>query len=578
MQQRSYRGRVRSGCLTCRSRKVKCDEGRPACHNCTRLERHCVYQSRRSHRLPETTPSSRSPADSSDARPSGRQSETQDSSQPELPPARAAQTNGIPETSPPGHQASPEDPFLYPDSSIVDVTARLERALEDRHQSGTPDEPSLDADSPAALISRDIELTTTMDLLAACSEPSRMISFFLESVDCPGVAPFDSVNWHFAKCHIVEFGKTCSAIMSGITAVATLFKAQLYGLPASRSLSQYHSTRAAHEELLGDPTRDFSYCLVVVLLLCLFELAHSGDGVPAFKEPSQLFLERLGTWAHHPESHSDLSLRLIIWLKILQTVTMRGGGMGLLSESICSLLPNYDGPFPNIKSPAGRESGLSTHLHDMLCAPVFDFYYRLQMLSGEIAKLTHYHRSRTTGVDQEEVARLAAHIKSRLRELWNGRSATQRQTPQDLRDQLAPKLANTVIRLVGICNAAYHAEFVEIDRVLGDPVSQWTDSREAIQAIRQIVDDECAYSDTTESEGLNPGYLRPLFLYAIECMDREENQWAAGRIAQIRDPIYRSKFFSTFGKELSDAQMRKERRVTSKYFCIWYFGVPPPYM
>ncbi|KAJ3538877.1 hypothetical protein NM208_g5710 [Fusarium decemcellulare] len=311
MQQRNYRGRVRSGCLTCRSRKVKCDEGRPTCHNCTRLERQCVYQARRSQRRLETTPSSRSPADSSDARRPGRQSETQDTSPPELPTTRATQTKGIIETSPSAHQASSEDPFLYPDSSIVDVTARLERALADRHQNDTPDEPSVDADSPATLISRDIELTTTMDLLAACSEPSRLTSFFLESVDCPGITPFDSVNWHFAKCHIVEFGKTCSAIMSGIAAVATLFKAQLYGLSPSRSLSQYHSTRAAHEELLGDPTQDFCHCLVVVLLICLFEVAQSGDGVPAFKDPSQLFLERLGAWAQHPKSHSELSLRLI---------------------------------------------------------------------------------------------------------------------------------------------------------------------------------------------------------------------------------------------------------------------------
>ncbi|KAF5007408.1 hypothetical protein FDECE_6256 [Fusarium decemcellulare] len=560
MQQRNYRGRVRSGCLTCRTRKVKCDEGRPTCHNCTRLERQCVYQARRSKRRPEATPSSRSPAGSSDARRPGRQLETQDTSQPQLPTTRATQTNVIFETSPSGHQASPEDPFLYPDSSIVDVTSRLERALVDRHQNGTPDEPPVDADSPATLISRDIELTTTMDLLAACSEPSRLTSFFLES------------------CHIVESGKTCSAIMLGITAVATLFKAQLHGLSPSRSLSQYHSTRAAHEELLGDPTQDFSHCLMVVLLLCLFEVAQSGDGVPAFKDPSQLFLERLGDWAQHPKSHSELSLRLIVWIKMLQVVTMRGGGMGLLSDSICSLLPDYDEPFPSLKRPSSRDLGLSTHLHNVLCAPVFEFYFRLQMLSGEIAKLTHYHRSRTTGVDQEEVVQLAANIKSRLRELWNGRSATQRQTSQDLRDQLAPKVANTIIQLVGICNAAYYAEFVELDRVLGDPVSQWTDSREAMQAIRRIVDDECAGSETMESEGLNPGYLRPLFLCAIECMDREENHWAAERITQIRDPIYRSKFFSTFAKELSDAQMRKERRVTSKYFCIWYFGVPPPYM
>lgn len=72
---------------------------------------------------------------------------------------------------------------------------------------------------------------------------------------------------------------------------------------------------------------------------------------------------------------------------------------------------------------------------------------------------------------------------------------------------------------------------------------------------------ECKCNDNNGR--LNPGYLGPLFLYAIECMDREENERAVGKISQIRNQIYRSQFFGTFGKALSGAQLRKERRVTS---------------
>lgn len=439
----------------------------------------------------------------------------------------------------------------------------------------TSDDPSVDADSPATLISRDIELTTTIDFLAVRGESSQLTSYFLEFVDCPGVTPFDALNWQFAKCHIVELGASCPAIASGIIAVATLFKGQLYGLHVWRP---YYSAKAAYEELLGDYTQDFSFCLVTIFLLCLLELIHSEGIAPAFENPSQELLGRLGAWVRRPESHSELSIRLVTWLKILQAATMRGGGMGLLSDSFYSALPSYERPLPRIQPPVERQCDLSTHLYDVLCAPLFDFYVRLQMLSGEIAKLTHYHRPRTGAIDQEEVVQRMAHIKSRLQDLWQSRSATQRQTPQDLRAHLAPKLANTATSLIGICNAAYHAELVEIGRVLGDPVTQWTDSKDALRAIREIVDGECNGTDAGEVEGLNPGYLRPLFLYAIECLDREQNAWAVERIAQIRNPIYRSKFFAKFAKELSDAQIRKDRRVTSKYFCIWYFGAPPPYL
>ncbi|KAJ6005992.1 hypothetical protein N7451_003936 [Penicillium sp. IBT 35674x] len=36
--------RRRTGCLTCRARKVRCDETKPSCSNCDRLRLHCVYK------------------------------------------------------------------------------------------------------------------------------------------------------------------------------------------------------------------------------------------------------------------------------------------------------------------------------------------------------------------------------------------------------------------------------------------------------------------------------------------------------------------------------------------------------
>lgn len=35
--------RTRTGCLVCRSRKVKCDEGKPQCENCIKHAAVCIY-------------------------------------------------------------------------------------------------------------------------------------------------------------------------------------------------------------------------------------------------------------------------------------------------------------------------------------------------------------------------------------------------------------------------------------------------------------------------------------------------------------------------------------------------------
>ncbi|KAL2852232.1 hypothetical protein BJX68DRAFT_235105, partial [Aspergillus pseudodeflectus] len=45
-RQRSGRAapRSRGGCVTCKKRHVRCDEGRPRCDHCVRLTLHCEYQ------------------------------------------------------------------------------------------------------------------------------------------------------------------------------------------------------------------------------------------------------------------------------------------------------------------------------------------------------------------------------------------------------------------------------------------------------------------------------------------------------------------------------------------------------
>ncbi|KAF5655602.1 zinc finger transcription factor ace1 [Fusarium sp. NRRL 25303] len=37
----NVRKKTKTGCLTCRKRRIKCDEGRPTCNNCIKSERHC---------------------------------------------------------------------------------------------------------------------------------------------------------------------------------------------------------------------------------------------------------------------------------------------------------------------------------------------------------------------------------------------------------------------------------------------------------------------------------------------------------------------------------------------------------
>jgi hypothetical protein len=123
--------------------------------------------------------------------------------------------------------------------------------------------------------------------------------------------------------------------------------------------------------------------------------------------------------------------------------------------------------------------------------------------------------------------------------------------------------------------AAYLAEVVALGRTLGDPPFASPEAVQAMSKMRDLIE-----GDWNASSGgaLNPGYLRPLFVYAIESLSKEETLWAVNRLRQIRSPLSRSDFVASLAESLGEAQREKGRRVTTKYFCYQTFGVPPPFM
>ncbi|KAH7355588.1 hypothetical protein BKA66DRAFT_475131 [Pyrenochaeta sp. MPI-SDFR-AT-0127] len=578
-----YRGRVRTGCITCRTRKVRCDELQPICNNCTKGKRQCVYRPWKNRRpVPnESRPVEVLPVHSLAANDSRQGSETSSTTQPFDNSPNSEHSNALVGSSQFGHTellsvVPARDHSQAPSSPAVDIIARVESAHQ--HQNGgsfTIEDFEVENSSPSALISRDIKLTTTMDILAAGEIPWKpWITFFVDEVDFPIITPYDSINWRRAKLEIVDLGTSTSAIALATIALSALYRGQLHGLPLSRAQSLYHSAKSAYERLLIDETASFKTILATVFLLSLFNFIHY-DSDPVLVGPCALFVQRLEEWTLNEEAHCGLSLRLTAWLRLLQVATTRGGGTGLVPEGIFTLFPSFDGKIPNLKPASSQPSDAPYHLLETLSTPILEFYFQLQMISADLARLTHYHRSRATGADQEEVVQQIAYNKSRLHTLWDNRTPIQQQKPEDLRCYLAPQIARPIITLIGICAAAYHSEFIEMNRVLGDPLSESFDAKNAMCVLREIVDGDY---DAYDGGKLNPGYLRPLLLYAIECMDREKTHWAVNRLETIQNPICRSGFFASFGKALSDAQLLKGRRITSKYFAIWYFGVPPPFM
>ncbi|KAH6611561.1 hypothetical protein Trco_001581 [Trichoderma cornu-damae] len=401
----------------------------------------------------------------------------------------------------------------------------------------------------ALMTSQDISICTTIDFLAAFSVmDTPSFAGFIDDVNPPVIAAYDPINWRRMKALIVDLATRDRVTCAATVAVQTLYNAQATGLSISYAIALYRTASDDFHCALGSGDWEFDALLIIVFLLSLCEIL-----VPE-------------------ETQSVLSL-----------------SDGLLSNVVGELLPDGAAELPGLSILDADTRPLDL-LFDTLSTPVFSFYRELQDISSELANLSHYHRSRTTGEDQEEVEGLIGRLKTRLHILWQCRPGPMRLEPSTMRRQLPPAIAEPLVELVGITTAAYHAEIVEVGRTLSEPPLASQEAKSAMCAIRSIVEDEAWNAYGSGGVGaaspnramppgrLHPGYLRPLFMCAIESINQSDTQWAVHRIRHVNNNICRSEFFALFADSLAAAQRSKGRRVTTKWFCYETFGVSPPYL
>jgi hypothetical protein len=542
----NYRGRVRSGCLTCRSKKVRCDEQLPQCRRCVRLQLKCSWpqQARKSHQ-----PASSTPCDPGDVEPF-----VESPSSPLTPsiPRRAANRH---ESCPPGHI-----PGWIDHGSPFTVTQDLSQAQE---------RSLTDSAALSMMTSQDIYLCTTIDWLAAQDSHQRLsFSYFLASVDIPFLTPYDPINWKHFKVRAVELAGRFSSIAASITALQWLFRAQNSYLPTSFAVSQYKEAFRMFESVASAEDVSHEDVLVNAFLLSLSSAIVLDDVACLFMDPEstlhKLMVPQGDRW-------TPLTRRIYAWLEILHASARRGGNGGfLLAQTYELLLSHGKDELQQPLLSMGDEASTVK-----LIVPVFKFYLELQRISLRIANLSHYHRSRTTATDQEQVIKLMATVKDDIHSLWHARPSLMRLISDKIRGQAAPSTSNILLSVIGVVKAAYFAELIEIGRNLSESLSITLEAMDAMHSIRTVIHGDY---EVYHNGKLNAGYLRPLFLCAIESPDDKVTDWALRQMKSIQDPISRSEFFTGYATQLVAEQKVRKRRVTTRWLCYQNYGMRPPYL
>ncbi len=424
------------------------------------------------------------------------------------------------------------------------------------------------------MTSQDIYLCTTIDRLAATkayAQPS--FDYFVGHVSAPTISEIDNLNWQEFKTQTIHLANDHTTIAAATLAVQALYKALKVGLPVSKAIYSLHdAARAAFRTMLSNDAELITPTLHVALLLSLFEmLVFDETGLTLTDlEVSSPFVEKMQAAHNLFEPHD---LRILAWLRLLHASGRRGGNPGLLSESVVRNLPEY----AMIPSTPHTDRTPQESLLGYLEAPLFDFHVRLATISAQVADLSHYHRSRITPADQDEVALEMQSLKNRLYQLWDHRPDICRLASANIHAYFAEEIARPLIMAIGVANTAYHTEIIETGRTLSDPPLASSEAKSAMAEIRKMVEAADEWNMLDDGRHLNAGYLRPLFLYAIESIRKEDTMWAVQKLREIKDPIRRSDLFATFADGLTEAQRSKGRRVTTKFFCRQNYGISPPF-
>ncbi|KAJ0425403.1 hypothetical protein BJY00DRAFT_180006 [Aspergillus carlsbadensis] len=474
--------RRRTGCLTCRSRKVRCDEAKPTCENCTRLRLHCVYgnvivtEIGGSERPTQSRTRARSSTSSTtqDAEELGSPRENVDEN------ANARHLRTITQHNehtgsgfetgqlrhdihlPPQQQQHILSPGVLPaqDFSIpFDMLGFIGEITSDFQQKhldlanrgaigpaiGTLDGGIFQDERQMAWHPDEMVDMAVLPETDSCS-PQRPLSggeiweeqlleHFRQSEPPPTIFGPVGLEWGYVRDMMLAQSDDCQALLLAIYCYSDMHKAWIDGTQW-KSGPAYH-TRASVEIqtcLLEEINESLlKRVFASALLLMLAELISPDGWRPAtpFLHTSYLLLQR---FHHRTASWTSLPHLIASWVSLLDIKALVAGrdgdplaDLGMLKSKPSNETTSMTSPQPNeVKEDHNQDPDPlltipSYLITSSITLPAFTFFLQTQQLIRRIVVIDLHHRTRGTVSDEFEVLQIAHTVSADLESLWNTR-------------------------------------------------------------------------------------------------------------------------------------------------------------
>ncbi|KAM5346303.1 hypothetical protein ACJ41O_009308 [Fusarium nematophilum] len=567
--------RSKTGCLTCRNRKVRCDEQRPRCAHCERLNLECRWRPAHANGARWRIfvgPSPGTSAASSGQRHSVEAANPQtNGSSPSVAaePVEAAAVLQGDGTRPSDSTAWAQSPAVI--DELFDYASFMWNAnrgwgylspdagAQANDMSSTSDlmdpwacvsnpvvNPKLTPNSTVNLNGRSD--VTARDILPMgqtnalqIPEDSNLIDYFIRTVVPPILAEVESQKrWASMRQVIISMSNASSMVRYAILAFTNL----LY----CREVSWYTSPNPYYEDALKElmaleevcsPSgRDFRQeHLATIFFLCYVDILDDR------MESAHLHLQRAFDIFQRGRQYGfrAVEIRLLSWIRLLDARAVSAGGEGLfLSDNSESLIvqPSPGRTSETEPSEAGRDEVQEWDTEDILFQvlyhPGINFFQKVQSFMGRISKIDPWHRSRGTVEDEIEVMQIASRILQDLRDLYDDRPVLMDHAVEGklTQNHVSASLAIAITRAFRTYLSNYHASKIHLHRVAYKHLPLSRESTGALTQIRRLT--KLLVEDLEPDAVLPVSQLWPLLMLGSEEKDHSERNWINEQILRMQ--------------------------------------------
>ncbi|CAM1502717.1 Fc.00g074930.m01.CDS01 [Cosmosporella sp. VM-42] len=520
--------RSREGCLTCKRRKVKCDEQRPRCSHCERLNLECkwrVMQRRTQAQVEMTGPTpEQNFASGTDHSPSNS--------------AFQPSSHAVDEVFDYASFMWDSGDFWQQVTPGMSQNVGLDAHMLAAHTQVTfPDRNSFSTPFPPPSITQSNGSMSDKPALPAGSD--KLMDFFISSVNPPILAEVEAQKkWLAMRQVIVEMANSSHMVHCAILAFSNILLCRRDGNWALAEQNYYENAVAevAAQDIssLAEHSPAREYLLAALFFLSYIDILESrlDSAHSNLKRAYSLFQ------GSNKTSFSAVEKQLLLWIRLLDARAVSAGGDGLFLSKDDELLlveaspASFDGEADDI-SRQDADGDIEDVLFQVLYQPGIVFYQKVQSFMGRISKIDPWHRTRGTVEDETEVMNAGAVIAADLRSLYEQRPPLMDYAVAGklTEPHVSAHLAFVITRAFRTYLSHYYASKVHLHRVAYKALPLTAEAIDGLDNIRKLARQIVADSEPEDSLPVN--MLWPLLMLGVEEQDANEKVWIKTQILRM---------------------------------------------